>query len=69
MQADTQANQFATATDCEGNITNFLSKIVQEKVSFSISRLKGDLLLIFFVCDKKRYNQENTQFVKTCTCS
>ena len=69
MQADTQANQFASATDCEGNITNFLSKIVQEKVSFSISRLKGDLFLNFFVCHKKRYNQENTQFVKTCTCS
>ena len=52
MKASAQANQFASAIDRPGNITNFTEN--RARKCFFFSRLNIDLLIDFCVCHKKR---------------
>ena len=60
MQAGMQANQFASAIDCAGNITNFTENCAEKFLFFS--RLKRNLLFNFCVCHKKRYIRKTSHF-------
>ena len=60
VQAGTQANQLASATDHTGNIASF-TKNRTSKGFFFFSRLKGDI----FVSVIKRVYQGNIPFMKT----
>ena len=51
--AGTQENQFASAIDCAGNLTNFTEN--RPGKSFFFSQDSSEICSLIFVCHKKRY--------------
>ena len=64
VQAGAQANQFASTTDCTGNVNKFYRKLLRQNFLFFLKTQRRLFLKTLCLSLKKRYNQENISFVK-----